>query len=106
MLEALAHLEEPPDNQHYVEIEIEAGLDYEVFSGAAHPGWDALDPSVARSFGARWAAEKRSLALLVPSVVARMERNVLINPAHPDFSRVRHGLHQPVWWDDRLFSIP
>lgn len=92
-----------PPNQHYVEITIDAGVTYEVFSADHHPGWDAPDAAVARSFGQAWAAETRSCVLLVPSVVARIERNVLINPAHPDFRTIRAGLHQPVWWDARLF---
>jgi RES domain-containing protein len=41
---------------------------------------------------------------MVPSVVARIERNVLINPQHHEFPRIAHSLHQPGWWDDRLFS--
>jgi hypothetical protein len=32
----------------------------------------------------------------VPSIVARVESNVLINPEHPEFGRITHGLHQPV----------
>jgi len=44
-----------------------------------------------------------SLILMVPFVVARIETNILINPDHPDFSRITHGLHQPVWWDERLY---
>jgi len=46
----------------------------------------------------------RPLLLLVPSVVARMERNILANPEHGEFSRVTSGLHEPVWWDGRLFG--
>ncbi len=29
---------------------------------------------------------------------------VLINPQHPEFKKVSHSLHQPVWWDNRLFA--
>jgi RES domain-containing protein len=36
--------------------------------------------------------------------VARIENNILINPEHPEFPRITHGLHQPVWWDLRLFE--
>jgi RES domain-containing protein len=104
MLEKLVHGSgRLPPNQHYVEIEIDAGLGYEVFSEAATPGWEAQDCRVASAFGDGWALEKRSVLLIVPSVVARMERNFLINPAHPDFGRIRTSLHQPVWWDARLF---
>ena len=93
-----------PADQHYIEITIDAGVSYEVFAAGRHPGWDATSPGVARAFGAGWAKEARSAILLVPSVVARIERNVLINPAHPEFGRIRAGLHQPVWWDERLFE--
>jgi RES domain-containing protein len=43
--------------------------------------------------------------LIVPSVAARMERNVLINDGHPEVRQVTRGLHQPIWWDKRLFSV-
>jgi len=94
-----------PPNQHYVEITIDAGVTYEVFSPDLYPGWQEPDMVVARRFGAAWAAEGRSGILLVPSVIARIEKNVLINPAHPDCRRIRHSLHQPVWWDARLFRL-
>lgn len=40
----------------------------------------------------------------MPSVVARMDKNILINPEHPEFGRITVSLHQPVWWDERLFA--
>jgi RES domain-containing protein len=104
MLEILAnasgHL---PPNQHFVQIGIEAGVAYEVFSTDHHPDW-AGSIDVTRSYGERWIVERRTAVLIVPSAVARMERNILINPAHPDFRHIRAGLHQPVWWDERLFG--
>jgi hypothetical protein len=36
--------------------------------------------------------ERRSALLLVPSMVARVERNILINPVHPDARRISHEL--------------
>jgi RES domain-containing protein len=44
------------------------------------------------------------LILIVPSVVARIESNILINPEHPEFPKIETSLHQPVWWDKRLFA--
>lgn len=92
----------PPD-QHFIEITLDGGISYETFPAAHHPGWDRADKQVARAFGSAWVREGRSAILFVPSVVARMERNILINPVHPDFRHIRAGLHQPVWWDERLF---
>jgi RES domain-containing protein len=105
LLEKLARTSgDLPPNQHFVEITIDAGVSYEVFSPAHHPGWDAAEPVVAQAYGTAWRREGRSAVLIVPSVVARIERNILINPAHADFGRIRAGLHQPVWWDRRLFG--
>jgi len=104
MLERLVHYSgELPAGQHYVAITIPAGTSYEVATGDSVPDWYKKDQFAARDFGGRWLDEVRSAVLFVPSVVARMERNVLINPAHADAARIRPGLEQPVWWDDRLF---
>ncbi|MDR3538346.1 MAG: RES domain-containing protein [Acetobacteraceae bacterium] len=105
MLEKLAHGNgHMPPNQHWIEITIPPGVSYEVLSTAHHPGWDAEDCLVAKAYGRAWQQSKLSLLLVVPSVVARMERNVLINGGHPEVGRITHGLHQPIWWDGRLFS--
>jgi RES domain-containing protein len=105
MLEKLVHGSGAlPPNQHFVEITIPKGLTYEVFNEAAWPGWDDPTPGISREFGETWQKSRRSLLLIVPSVVARIERNFLLNPEHPEFAEVLHGLHKPVWWDARLFG--
>jgi RES domain-containing protein len=107
MLEKLAHGNgHVPPNQHWIAITIPPGVSYEMFSSAHHPGWDAEDCRVAKAFGAAWQQSYRSLLLIVPSVVARMERNVLINDSHADVRRITSSLHQPIWWDRRLFPAP
>lgn len=92
-----------PPNQHYIEITNPPGVTYEMFDPAAHPGWDSAAAAVAKAYGDTWQQSRRSLLQLVPSVVARLDLNVLINPEHAEFPRVTHGLHQPVHWDKRLF---
>ncbi len=105
MLEKLVHGNgRIPPNQHFIEITLPNGLSYEVVTKDALPGWYEPDFVASRDFGERWVREIRSALLFVPSVVARMENNVLMNPAHPDFGQIAHGLHQPVWWDRRLFA--
>lgn len=107
MLEKLAHGSgRLPPNQHYVQIAIPRGVSYEVFSPPSLPGWDSMPATVSRAFGEGWRLEGRSLILIVPSVVARLDNNILINPAHPEFSSVEASLHQPVFWDRRLFGSP
>lgn len=93
-----------PPNQHHVKITIPFGMTYEVFLPPSLPGWDAIPPTASRDFGDDWCLGKRSLILIVPSVVARPDRNILINPAHPQFAHVAASLHEPVYWDRRLFG--
>ena len=106
MLEKLVHGSgQMPPNQHSVEITIPSGLSYEEVTFNGLTNWDNQDRKVSREFGEQWFITQRSLVLLVPSVVARMERNILINPFHPDFSSVTHGIAEPVRWDERLFTV-
>ena len=67
-------------------------------------GWDAEDSGVARQLGDDWLESRRSLVLVVPSVVARLEFNAVVNPAHPDFPRMRVSAPEAVVWDRRLFG--
>ena len=94
VLEMLVHVtrESVPDDIVLIPIDVPAALIAEMASPP--PDWNALpwsDPS--RDAGDKWAHDKRSVALLVPSVVLPAERNLLINPLHPDFRRVK--LHAP-----------
>ncbi len=107
MLEKLMHGNgQMPPNQHWIEISIPPGVSYEILSTAHHPGWAAEDGLVSKTYGEAWQKSKRSLLLIVPSVVARMERNVLINNVHPEVDKITRNLHQPIWWDRRLFAVP
>lgn len=92
-----------PPNQHTIVITVPRGVSYEVVTKDRLPGWDTSEPTVSREFGARWTRERRSAILLVPSFVARLERNVVINPQHPGATGIESGLAEPVWWDSRLF---
>lgn len=105
MLEKLARGSgQMPPNQHWIAITVPRGVSYEVVEPAALPGWDLDDPQVAQRFGATWQAERRSVILLVPSLVARVDENVLVNPDHPEFPLIEASLHRPVLWDRRLFG--
>jgi RES domain-containing protein len=68
-------------------------------------GWNQLPPSPAsKHFGDEWVAAESSLGLLVPSVIATEERNLLLNPAHPRFKEVRVLRKSQVQMDPRLYE--
>lgn len=103
VIEKLVRLGEMPPNQHYVEITIPAGLSYEEVTDATVPGWYEKNCLSARAYGARWYRDQRSAILIVPSVVARLDMNVLINTQHKQASRITVSRERSIWWDDRLF---
>jgi RES domain-containing protein len=85
-----------------LEIDIPDRL-IETFDPVAFPGWDRPRSSVARSFGIRWHAQLRSVALRVPSAVTKLDWNLVLNRDHPDFAAVSWAPPWPVRWDARLF---
>ncbi|ARM90618.1 hypothetical protein RHEC894_PA00044 (plasmid) [Rhizobium sp. CIAT894] len=40
-----------------------------------------------------------------PKCRRRVDNNILIIPAHPDFASIAVSLRQPVFWDRRLFGV-
>lgn len=88
-LEVLVHSDGLPIHKGLIILTIEIP-DELVLSISSFPsGWDAIPPSDASiKFGNQFIADNTSLAIAVPSVVVPQERNILINPNHPDFSKV------------------
>ena len=106
MLEVLVHarIGKVPRTHVFVTADVPDQLEIEQATAGSLPaGWDRPDSEAARYFGDRWIAEGRTAVLLVPSVVAREEWNVLVNPAHPFASRIAVSDPSPVVWDERLF---
>lgn len=109
ILEKLVHAgrTQLPGAHHAAAIEIPDDLPLERFDPAALPGWDAEESAVARTYGDHWHASGRTAVLVVPSLPGQpIERNYVINPAHPDAARIGIGPSFDVQWDGRLFSPP
>ncbi|MBY0506841.1 MAG: RES domain-containing protein [Bryobacteraceae bacterium] len=62
---------------------------------------EAADPQQA---GDKWFDSQESAVLRVNSVVVRGDSNFLLNPTHPDFSRITVEAAKPFEFDPRLFS--
>lgn len=104
MLEVLARVEARRIPQGHVASRIVLPDDCEVerLDGGQSPDW--FDWMRSRQIGRAWAHSLRSLALEVPSCVAQpWGRNVLLNPHHGDFGRVRVAEVADVRWDPRMF---
>jgi len=62
------------------------------------------DIDYSRFIGNEFLKNKKSLLLKVPSAIIPEESNVLINPAHPDFKRVKIIKASLFQYDTRLFK--
>jgi len=65
--------------------------------------WHEMRDESLRAFGDEWIRAGRTVALRVPSAAIRGEWNVLLNPAHADFRRVRIERPQRFEFDLRMF---
>jgi len=65
--------------------------------------WRGLNNQRCRAIGSEWAASLRSVALKVPSAVVDGDWNVLLNPKHPDFAKVKIRPAKPFRYDERMF---
>jgi len=57
-----------------------------------------------RRFGDEWFRAQKTVALHVPSAAVRGEWNVLLNPAHGDFRKIKVQKPQPFEFDLRMFG--
>jgi len=61
-------------------------------------------PRETMEIGDRWVKEQRSAILAVPSAISPDDRNFLLNPAHPDFKRIRIARPINYEFDPRLLG--
>ena len=102
-LEIAVHLESSELLQKYVvfEVGIEDRLISRLDARRLAEGW-LSDVTQCREIGDAWVAAGSSAVLQVPSATVPAERNFLLNPAHPDFSKLRIGKPRPFRFDPRL----
>ena len=65
--------------------------------------WHETRDESLRRVGDNWIRAGRTAALLVPSAAIRGEWNVLLNPAHRDFSKIKFREPAPFKFDVRMF---
>ena len=108
LVETLVHSNRraPPSAARFIEASVPDDVSRHVFDPASLPGWDdPHDTGVAQAFGRAWLEERRSALLLVPSIVtAGHDTNVVVNPEHPDATRIAVNPERPVALDPRLFG--
>ena len=89
ILEVLAHLTKSAPLNHYVLYRLECEDSLVQILSNLPTGWDLEPPTAAsQSAGDAWVESGTHPVLSVPSAIVPEERNYLLNPAHPEFSRI------------------
>ena len=107
MLEILVHasIGRLPATHCFLTADVPEGVSVERHAANTLPsGWNTDQTDAARRFGDQWLHEARCAVLLVPSVIATLEWNALVNPLHPDAGRLIVSRPEKVLWDKRLFE--
>ena len=96
-----------PKNMALMRLEIPASAalpDVEQWAGQALAADWRQDKGLTQSVGMQWLDSQASLGLWVPSYVEPAERNLLLNPVHPDYLRIEMVCEKnPFVFDPRLF---
>jgi RES domain-containing protein len=58
-----------------------------------------------QEMGFEWIKSAASAVIEVPSAVSPSDSNFLLNPAHPDFHRIKTKPAVPIIWDTRLIEM-
>ena len=94
-----------PKNQTLMRLEL--GADATLLEASAwglQPDWRS-DEAGTQSLGMQWLGSGISLGLWVPSFVEPSERNLLLNPLHPQYRAIQLVLERsPFIFDPRLFA--
>ena len=105
-LEPLAHLHRGEVLNRYVLVSVDLpdAAVVELDAAGLPPDWRRDPPRASTAaLGDAWVASGASLALLVPNVLVPQQRNILINPADPDFPTAAGSARaEPFDFDPRL----
>ena len=105
-VELFVHLDPSvaPHDLVSIAAEIPGDISIETIAVTSLPrDWRSLNHASLRKRGAEWIRTGRTVALRVPSAVVVGEWNVLLNPAHADFSRIIQEKPLAFRFDDRMF---
>ena len=89
-----------------IRVEIPSRLKIDTLARADLPAeWRSEPaPDATRRLGTEWVTRGAACVLRVPSVIVPVEDNYLLNPAHPDFARLKIAPPEPFGFDPRVWK--
>lgn len=106
VLENLVHMEPSHFTSNHVmfAVDIPDTLSMDAINlESLEPDWQIrYEDEALQQVGRDWIARGQSAVLIVPSAVVPYERNVILNPSHPDFASIILHPSEPFLFDGRL----
>jgi len=95
-----------PEDYVMITIDIPNDIETKQLTEADLPrNWkDFPHPNSTQKIGDDFVAEDQCCVLMIPSVVTQGDYNVLINPHHKDFSKIRISKIEKFPFDKRIFK--
>lgn len=96
-----------PDDYVMLTIYVPEDISYYKITTKELPaGWsDFPHPVTTQSIGDQFVADNKNCILIIPSVVTQGDFNMLINPNHPEFYRIKIINTEKFPFDKRLFRL-
>ena len=107
LVEVLVHLTNAyiPLNYQLITIYIPDDSILTIPNKSLPEDWNNIEPSDSTAMvSSDWLSSNEYLTLRVPSVVVEGEYNYLVNPAHPDFIKVKVLQNEVFNFDNRLLK--
>jgi RES domain-containing protein len=108
MIEYFIHIDpdDPPKDLVAVTAEVPDSVSRTLISARQLPATWRQSPSQPElvAIGDRFVRDRRAAILIIPSALAPAESNWLINPRHPEFSRIRLRSVDAFDYDPRFFK--
>lgn len=107
-LEAFIHLKGAVTKIEFVMYRVEIPIEVPVLAltvADLPAGWRNEPPSPeTMAFGEKWVREGKATVLKVPSVLVPAAANLVLNPRHKGFSKVRIGQAEKFSFDPRMWK--
>ena len=105
-METFVHLGDDAARLEYVYFDVEIPTSVTILSLARKPkGWRNEPPTAASMrVGDRWLQDGNSVLLEAPSAIIPSETKLILNPLHPDASKLRIGTARVFQFDPRMWK--
>jgi RES domain-containing protein len=107
LLEIIVHVDyaQLPLDYSFLEVEIPDSNIKKIQSiDFIEPKWSTEKAvNQLQMLGSNWLKKKESLAMMVPSAVMNQENNIIVNPFHKDFEKLKIIRTDKMDFDPRLF---